>query len=112
MPHVLASDGARRVAVPLTDVPMTIDARVVCSSRVVEVDRPYILQADGLIHLLNQRLQSIFFSNVVTGCERVRSVETNSEWQLRTHLHDFTKMFEAMSNTFTLSSSILQKNSK
>jgi hypothetical protein len=63
----------------LTDVPVSIDSRVVDSPGIVEVNRTNILESHGSLHFLNQRCESIFFANVVTCCERMRRIETDTE---------------------------------
>src|SRR5688500_5845057 len=110
----MARDASHRfdADVSFADVPMAIDTRIVRSTRIVEVDRPHVFQANSSIHLLNQRVQSVFFPNVISGSERMRRIKTDSECKRGTAIHYLAQMFEAMSDTFTLPCRVLQKNSK
>src|SRR5689334_10867188 len=96
--------------VAFADVPVTIDARVVDSARIVEVNGAHVLSLHCLLHSLKQRFESVFFTNVVSGRERVCSVETDGERKLRANAHDRFQMFETMTDAVALSGSVLQKD--
>src|SRR6185503_4875881 len=59
-----------------------------------------------------ERVQTIFFANVVACRERVRRVETNAERDLRAQLHDQREMFETVSDTIPLSGRIFKQDAK
>ena len=110
----MTGDAAQRFGadVPLADVPVSIDAGVVNRARVVEVNGTDVLDSHRLLHTLNQRVETVFFADVMACCERVGRVEANAERDLRTQLHNQREMFEAMTDAVALSGSVLQEDAK
>src|SRR6185369_10573300 len=107
----MTSDAAECLGadVAFADVPVTIDARVVSSARIVEVNGADVFSLHCLLHSLKQRLQPVFFTYVVSGGECVCSVETHGEWKLWANAHDRFKMFETVADAVALSRSVFQK---
>src|ERR1044072_6287084 len=96
--------------VAFADVPVTIDARVVSGARVVEMDSVNVFRFYCLLHSLKQRFESVFFTNVVSGCAGVGGVETNAERKLWGDAYDRFKMFETMADAITLAGRVFQKD--
>src|ERR1044072_4261678 len=84
--------------VAFTDVPVTVDARVVSSARVVEMNGVHVFGFYCFLHSLKQRFESVFFTNVVSGCECVSGVETNAERKLWADAYDRFKVFKTMAD--------------
>src|SRR5215216_6533473 len=110
----MAGDATEGVGadVTFTDVPVTIDARVVSSARIVEVDGSDVLCLYCLLHSLQQRFEAVFLADVITGRERVGSVETNAERKLRADAYDFLEVLEAVTDAVALPGRVLQKNAQ
>src|SRR6185369_9510584 len=108
----MTSDAAECLGadVAFADVPVTIDARVVSSARIVEVNGAHVFSLHCLLHSLKQRLQSVFLANVISGGECVCRVETNCERKLWANAHDRFKVFETMTDAVALSRSVFQKD--
>ena len=98
--------------VTLADVPVAIDAGVVNGARVVEVNGADVLDSHGLLHPLNQRSETIFLADVMTGSKGVRRVEANAERDFRTQLHDQGEMFEAVADAVALPGGVFQQDAQ
>src|ERR1700730_5231696 len=98
--------------VALANVPMSIDARVVRSARIIEVNRPDVADSDRATELFNQGFQTMFFTDVVTCSKCVGGIETNTEREFRARIHDFFQMFKAMADTVALTRRVLEQNTK
>ena len=101
-----------RADVAFADVPVTIDARVVGSARIVEMDGAHVFESSQFFELFESALRAIFFANVVTGSEGVCRVEANAERKLRTNAHDLVEMFEAVTDAVALSRSVFEQDAK
>ncbi len=69
-----------------------------------------VLSLYCFLHSLEQGFETVFFTNVVPGCECVGGVETNTKRKLRADAYDRFKVFETMADAITLAGSIFQKN--
>src|SRR6185369_16835794 len=96
--------------VAFADVPVAIDARIVHGARVVKMNRVHVPRLHCLLYTLEQRFESVFLADVVTGGERMGRVETNAERQLRASAHERFEVFEAMTDAIALSRRVFQKN--
>ena len=110
----MAGNAAQGVGADMafTYMPVAVNTRVVCSARIVEVNRANTFQPDRFSDSLNKRLQTIFLAYVVTGGERMRRIETNAERNFRTESHDLLKMFETMTDAVALARGVLQQYAK
>ena len=96
--------------VTFTDVPVTIDARVVGGARVVEMNGVHVFGFYCLLHSLKEGFESVFFTNVVSGCEGVGGIETNAERKLWADAYDRFQVFETMADAITLARRVFQKD--
>ena len=105
----VASDAAEGVGADVTfaDVPVTIDARIISGTRVVEVDGANVLCLYWLLHSFQQRFEAVFHADVIPRGDSVCGVETNSKWKLRTEAQEVLKMLEAVSDALALSRRVL-----
>src|SRR5258705_7677685 len=70
----------------------------------------YVSRSYRALKFIHQRFQTILLADVVAGGKGVGSIKTNAQRKLRTGIHDFAQMLEAVANTLALSRSVLQKN--
>jgi len=96
--------------VTFADVPVPIDARIVRRFGIVEVDRVHVPESNGLLDNRERRLQTLFFTNIVTGRERMRGVDANAQGQLLGSVHDGPQVFEAMTDAFALAGGVFKQN--
>jgi hypothetical protein len=76
------------------------------------MDRTKSSQAHGTVDPVQQSFETILLAQVITCGESMCSVQTNSEGNAATSLHNLFQMFKAMANTLALARGILEQNSQ
>lgn len=95
-----------------SDMLVPIDARTKRRLRVIHVQHKYAIQPHAAIHRDKRRLEPLFRSDVVSGLERVRRVETNSHWQVRSLVQDRFDLLKPSAHGGTHSGSVFDKNAQ